>query len=102
MGVRFLICDCRYEELDHGKSFVRVALLNEPSKMAAECSPGRKARGERKREILQPSKRATEMKKRLIDRPRGVRSYKRRYSHLILKGVEFFEWDETTRKIIKV
>ena len=42
------------------------------------------------------------MKKRLIDRPRGVRSYKRRYSHLILKGVEFFEWDETTRKIIKV
>jgi hypothetical protein len=28
--------------------------------------------------------------------------YKRRYSHLIPKGVEFFEWDETRRKIVKV
>ena len=28
--------------------------------------------------------------------------YKRTYSHLIPKGVEFFEWDETKRKIVKV
>jgi len=28
--------------------------------------------------------------------------YKRTYSHFIPTGVEFFEWDETTRKIVKV
>ncbi len=28
--------------------------------------------------------------------------YKRRYFHLIPKGVEFFEWDEARRKIAKV